>query len=298
MQRWIKIGATVVGAGAASLAGVLLVGAQRAAARRERTVEVSARAVPEAADDEAGRARGRYLYASRGCADCHGADGGGQTFAQGDGMHVAGPNITRGGVTARYGAQDWDRIVRHGVKPDGRPAFMMPSEDYARLTDADLGALVAHVQRLEPRAGGEAIMELPLPVVVLYGLGVIEDAAEKIDHSLPPPAPIAAAVTPAHGEYVAHMCKGCHGPGLSGGPIPGGPPDWPAAANLTSGPGSAMTRYPTPEAFLSMLRSGTRPDGTPIKGMPFPSLRELDEVDVRAVYAYLGTVPARDAGQR
>ena len=47
-----------------------------------------------------------------------------------------------------------------------------------------------------------------------------------------------------------------------------------------------------------MLRSGRRPDGSTIAVMPFASLRELNDTDAHAVYAYLKTVPARSAGQR
>lgn len=266
--------------------------------KRQRTVDVTVAGIAWATDAP-GLARGHYLYRSRGCADCHGQDGGGREFINdGKGMRVRGPNITPGGPVARYTAQDWERIVRHGVKADGRAALVMPSEDYNRLTDADLGALVGYVRTLEPRSGGELVMELPLPVKVLYGLGMIRDAFEKIDHSLPPAQPVMAAVNVQHGAYVANMCIGCHGPGLSGGTIPGGPPDWPPAANLTSGQGSAMGRYPEANAFVAMLRSGKRPDGSTIAVMPFESLRELNDTDAQALFAFLQTVPARSTGQR
>ena len=50
-----------------------------------------------------------------------------------------------GSVTAAYRVEDWVRAVRHGVKPDGRPIRIMPSEDYNRMTDADLGATLKAV---------------------------------------------------------------------------------------------------------------------------------------------------------
>lgn len=266
--------------------------------KRLRTVEVPVAGVPWATD-AAGLERGHYLFRSRGCAECHGRDGGGREFINdGKGMRVRAPNITPGGPVARYTAQDWERIVRHGVKADGHAVMIMPSEDFNRLTDADLAAVAGYVRTLAPRSGGEVVMELPLPVKVLYGLGVIRDASEKIDHSLPPAQPVAAAVNAQHGAYVANMCIGCHGPGLSGGAIPGGPPDWPPAANLTPGQGSAMVRYPDANAFVAMLRSGKRPDGSAIPVMPFESLRELNDTDAQALYAFLKTVPARSAGQR
>lgn len=277
---------------------VLLFASMLGDRKRQRSVDVTVPGVAWATDAQ-GIARGHYLYRSRGCADCHGLDGGGREFINdGKGMRVRGPNITQGSPVARYTAQDWERIIRHGVRADGRAALVMPSEDYNRLTNADLAALVGYVRTLESRSGGEVVMELPLPVKVLYGLGVIRDASEKIDHSLAPAQPVAAAVNAQHGAYVANMCIGCHGPGLSGGTIPGGPPDWPPAANLTPGPGSAMVRYPDANAFVTMLRAGKRPDGSTIAVMPFESLRELNDTDAQALYAFLQTVPPRSAGQR
>ena len=157
---------------------------------------------------------------------------------------------------------------------------------------------MAYVRSLPPVSGSAAVVELPLPMKVMYGYGAIEDAAQKIDHSLPPPRPVAAGVNAGHGAYVANMCIGCHGPGLSGGKIPGTPPDWAPAANLTPGECSVLARYPDADAFVAMLRSGKQPDGTSVSVMPFASLRELDDVDAKAVYAYLKTVPARPFGQR
>jgi hypothetical protein len=59
-----------------------------------------------------------------------------------------------------------------------------------------------------------------------------------------------------------------------------------------------MSRYPSASQFTAMLRSGKRPDGTPIKVMPFESLAKLSDVDAQAVYEFLKTVPARPAGRR
>ena len=98
------------------------------------------------------------------------------------------------------------------------------------------------------------------------------------------------------GEGKIAMCIGCHGEQLSGGRIPSGPPDWPAAANLTPGEGSAMVRYPDEAVFVAMMRSGKRPDGTPIRVMPFESLSKMDDVDLPALYAYLKTLAPRAAG--
>ena len=185
------------------------------------------------------------------------------------------------------------RTIRHGVKPDGRPVMIMPSEDYNRLVDADVAAIVAYARQLAPAAGKPAEVRLPMPLKALYAAGMIRDAAEKIDHTLPPAQVVAEGVTAEHGAYVANSCIGCHGPRLAGGKIPGTPPDWPPAAKLSPGPGSALDRYPTAEQFMAMLKTGRRPDGSSVsKVMPFETLREMNEVDVRALYLHLRSLPA------
>jgi mono/diheme cytochrome c family protein len=283
---------------AAGIGAALWLGERKLA----RAVEVRVVPVPYARDAQALKL-GKYLYDSRGCADCHGADGSGRLFIDDarSGMRVRAPNITRGanGAVAAYGEADWVRTIRHGVSPAGHALLAMPSEDYSRLTDADFAALVAYVRSLAPAAGEPRLIELPGVVKALYGVGVIRDAAEKIDHRLPPAAPVPIGATPAHGAYVATMCVGCHGATFAGGPVPGAPPDWPPAANLTPGEGSAMARYDDAGKFVAMMRTGRRPDGSEVsRVMPFASLRNMNDVDLNAVYAYLATLPARRAGER
>jgi mono/diheme cytochrome c family protein len=182
---------------------------------------------------------------------------------------------------------DWVRAIRHGVAPGGRALRVMPSEDYNRFTDDDLGSLVAYVRALPPTQGTGAEVSLPLPARVLYGFGGIQDAAEKIDHGRPPQQPVAEGVSVQHGAYVANMCLGCHGPQLAGGRIPGGPPDWPPAPALRPGERSALPAYPTPESLQALFRTGKRADGTAVKVMPFESLRAMSDTDVKALHLYL-----------
>ena len=257
--------------------------------KRARVVALPALKPPALVDDATARERGAYLYASRGCVDCHGTNGAGRVFVDNGGLRLKGSAIHSGAgsVTQNYKAEDWDRLLRHGVKPDGRPAMIMPSEDYNRFTDADLVALVAYTRALPPAGGGAAEIVLPLPVRALYGAGVIQDAAAKIDHNLPTQAPVPEGVTAEHGQYVANMCKGCHGAELAGGKIPGGPPDWPPAAKLTRGEGNAMDRYPNAESMIAMFRSGKRADGSAVQVMPFESLAKMSDTDLRALHVYL-----------
>ena len=295
--RWTLYGLSGVVVVAAVIAGALNQIAER---KRMRVVKVEVKAV--ALPSDAGAvANGKYLFESRGCAECHGGDGKGKVVIDApNGLYARSPNITRAGTSvAKYSVKDWVRVVRHGVKPDGRPVLVMPSQDYSRLSDSDVGALIAYVKSLPAVGGGEAELRLPFLVRALYGAGVIPDAAEVIDHTLPPAAEVPVGPTAEHGKYVANMCVGCHGAGFSGGKIPGAPPDWPAASNLTPGEGTALARYASAENLRAMFRTGRRPDGSPVStGMPFASLRALNDTDVDALYTYLKTLAPRAAGSR
>jgi mono/diheme cytochrome c family protein len=282
---------------AAGFAGAAWLGERKL----NRNVEI--RVVPVAyARDRAAAKAGKYLFESRGCAQCHGDDGRGIAFIDSrEGLYVKSPNITsgKGGVVSDYNEGDWVRAIRHGVNPKGHALFAMPSEDYNRMSDNDFAALIAYVRALPPVAGESAVIRMPMLVKALYGLGVVQDASEKIDHRKAPAQPIAAAASAEYGAYVANMCIGCHGASFGGGSIPGAPPDWPAAANLTPGEGGAMARYDSAGKFVAMMRTGKRPDGTDVSPvMPFMSLRNVNDTDLQALYAYLKTLPPRRLGDR
>ena len=300
MRKFIKIlvgvvaALLVITAGAVSFAQF---GSERKL-HRIVNVDVASITIPT---DQAALDRGEYLYKSRGCAECHGADGAGKVIFDNGGFRVKSPHIAagEGNVTANYTPEDWVRTIRHGVKPSGAPLLIMPSEDFNRLTDADVGAIVGYTRSLPAAAGKAAELQIPLMVRFLYAAGVIKDAAEKIDHGLPPAQPFASTDQIAHGAYVAAACKGCHNESFSGGPVPGGPPNWPPAANLTPGSESVILRYPDAETLAAMFRTGKRPDGTAVDdAMPFGMLKEISDDDVNALYAFLKTLTPSKHGER
>jgi mono/diheme cytochrome c family protein len=149
---------------------------------------------------------------------------------------ILGPNLTtgKGGRTARYSMADWDRIVRHGVKPDGSAAIM-PSEDFFRMSDEELSDIVAYT-----RAIPAVDAEVPRPRLgpigkVLLALGKLPISAEHQPDptGVHPSRPPETADSVEFGEHLAAACSTCHRSNFAGGPMPFGPPAWPAAANLT-----------------------------------------------------------------
>jgi mono/diheme cytochrome c family protein len=296
--KYLVMGVAVL----ALAAGALFAGAVWMGERKlQRTVDVRVVPVPFTRDAAALK-QGKYLFESRGCGECHGMDGRGRVLIDNpNGLYVRTPSIAPGpgSPVAAYGESDWVRAIRHGVDPKGRPLFIMPSEDYNRMHDGDFAALVAYIRSLPAGPGEPATLRVPAFLKALYAAGAMHDAAEKIDHRLPPAAAVPVAASVEHGGYVANMCMGCHGAGYAGGKIPGAPPEWPPASNLTPGEGSAMARYDTWEKLAAMMRTGKRPDGSEVnKAMPFASLANFNDTDVQAMHAYFRTLPARKTGER
>ncbi len=185
--------------------------------------------------------RGSHLVHARyACVECHGQDFGGGVMVD-DPMlgTILGPNITagQGGRTASYTPSDWDRAVRHGVKPDGTPSAM-PADDFQRMSDQELADIVTYI-RSRPTVDAT----IPRPTLgplgkVLMAFGQMPLAADVIpDHERPHAAfPPPADVNVDFGRHLSGVCSGCHGADFTGGKIAGGDPSWPPAANLTPHP--------------------------------------------------------------
>jgi len=168
----------------------------------------------------------------------------------------------------------------------------------ADLSDADLGAVIAYLERLSPvnRALPERSFG-PISRLLIANGKLPLFAADSIDHAAvrsvtSPPR----AVTVEYGRYLADIagCTDCHGPGLSGGPVAAGPPDAPPASNIT--PAGIGTW--TEQDFVRALREGKGSGGRELNPfMPWRSLRLTDE-ELRALWLFLRSVPPKPFGNR
>ena len=249
------------------------------------------------AHDAATIARGQHLFTTRGCQDCHGADGIGHlVFDAGPVIHLVAPNLTPSGMGAHLTADAIAAAIRHGVRPDGTPLVFMPSGDYANLDDADTAALVAYVQSLPPSSNDPGSLEVRPLARVLYLFGQFPlTPAEHIDHApRTRNAPVAAA-TAAYGEYLAHACTGCHGGDLAGQAIPGAPPGTPRAVNLT--PDASGLRDWKEADFMRVMHEGKKPDGAALNPiMPWQSFGRMSDTELRAIWLHLRSLPPKSSG--
>jgi mono/diheme cytochrome c family protein len=259
---------------------------------------------PPTTRDSASLARGNHLARAIGkCVDCHGADLGGQVII--DGMpfaRVVAPNLTsgRGGIAEDRSDDDFLRAIRHGIGANGQALALMPSRNYWHMGDDDVGAMIGYLRSIPA-----VDRELPATSFGLVGRtlllkGDLDDMfeAKSMDHTARRPPPPAADTTADYGRYLAEIggCTGCHGPGLSGGPIPGAPPEMKPATNITPENIGSWTEAD----FFKALREGVRPNGIPIDtvNMPIPLTREMTDLETKAIYMYLKTVPAKAHGNR
>ena len=253
-----------------------------------------------APSDAAAIIEGQRLYISRGCGHCHGTDLSGTTFIDDPAIGTfTAANLTtgKGGAASRMTDSDFARAIRNGIGSDGRALIFMPSTDFQGMSDEEVGKIVAYV-RSAPAVDKTSTPQTVGPLgrtLFLSGKLPLLVTAELIDHNTRSPTKVSVAPTAEFGRYLATGCTGCHGEHFSGGPIPGTPPSWPPARNITpTGIGSWSEGD-----FVKAMRTGVRPDGSMMKEpMPWQNLSKMTDVEIKAMWAYLRTVPARADGNR
>lgn len=232
-------------------------------------------------------ASGRLAYARLGCPACHGDDGAGAAavataLENAAGRATAATNLTEP-WTFRGGAAPRDVYLRLRTGMNGTP---MPSFDGAARDD-ELWDVANYVVSLARKPAWEMnAAEL-----------AAHDAREKQR---------AAEHPVARGRYLVATlrCAFCHTPVRSDGSLvepllfAGGQRrrfeslGELVAGNLTADRDTGLGAWSDAEIAAALTR-GTRPDGSRLRpyAMPWPSYAQLTPEDLRAVVAYLRTLP-------
>jgi hypothetical protein len=245
--------------------------------------------------------RGQHLVSSvGGCTVtlCHGPDlAGGRPIEMGPVATLVAPNITSANLGAAYSDGEIARLLRHGVKKDGRTVRFMPVQDIDWLPDSDITAIVSYLRTVPPvdRANQGMVIK-PLGKILDRRDRIVFDVARHIDHTKAetPPSP---AATAEYGAFVGRLCTGCHGEHLSGGPIPGAPASIPTPLNLT--PDATGLKDWTYQDFETLMRTAVRKNGKALEPfMPVEAWRNFDDVEMRALWAHLRNLPPMTFGSR
>jgi Cytochrome C oxidase, cbb3-type, subunit III len=304
MKSWIK--RILIAAGALVLLFIAVMGVfvytkvSAFDASLDRVYDVKPLAF-EISSDAAVLARGKHLSeAVMACSfrDCHGSDlGGGRPIPFGPLATITGPNISAGGIGAAYTPGELARVIRHGIKKDGRSVRFMPSQDVEWLPDSDIIAIVSYLRTFPPVTRANGVVEIRTLGKVLDRMDKIPlDTARRIDHGHagqgPAPSPSAA-----YGKLLGRSCTGCHGDGLSGGRIPGTPPEFPVPSNLT--PHETGLKGYTYEDFERVLVEGIKKNGKQLDPfMPIGAFGKYDSTEKHALWAFLQTLPPTEFGNR
>jgi mono/diheme cytochrome c family protein len=270
--------------------------------RLNRKYKIPKETVSIPQDDEA-LVEGKRIFQYRGCEACHGEQLQGLVYLDNPAIgQVITPNLTtgQGGIGTQRTDEDLLQAIRHGIRPDGTPLLFMPSTEFYYLSDIDVGRVIAYINSVKPvdnemptsklSVTGRIVMNITKEITFL--------PAELIPHDAPRPIAPDPDITQEYGEYLSYSCKVCHGPTLSGGEIPGFPPEWPSAPNLTAGKGSRLPSWGE-EGFIEIIRTGQK-HGRSINPdyMPWESYRHMTDDELRAVYTYLQSLPPKDFGNR
>ena len=232
--------------------------------------------------DSASVARGEHLAKIHACVDCHGENLAGRVFLDIPPFLAVSSNLTpgKGGIGQAYSDADWDRAIRHGVKPDGKGVLVMPSVDYHDMSDDDTAALIAYLKSLPPVDNELPATEYRPPIALMAGAGAYNPG----DYVNSSPARVSAPLAGPTAEYGAYLtsitCQSCHGQDLHGGESPN--PDLPGPDLATAG------SWPF-EAFAKTMRTGVNPGGKQFdpEWMPWTAFQHMTDDELTAIHEYL-----------
>lgn len=218
----------------------IVYGASEWIVRRERVAPLDALPV---VDDPAGIAEGERLSKIVGCwSGCHGMRGeGGDEDVEGIFRAVA-PTLSE--VIPQYSDAELARLVRYGVKRDGRTAVGMISGTFFPLGDRDLARIIAHLRRQPTTPPIARAREIRLLGRLALLSGHWKTSADEVDRSMPRWGELPRTTAFERGRYhVSITCTECHGFDLMGETYEGAP-------------ALAIVRAYGPAQFRHLLRTG------------------------------------------
>lgn len=275
--RWLGLGLGALTMLAISFVATVYLLSERRV-RRTYNIPLSSIALPTG---PLARAEGQRLATVRGCYNgCHGEQLDGGVFIDQPFLaRLVAPNLTQ--VVREYTDSELERLVRHGVRRNGRSTLGMPSSMFYHLSDRDLGAIIAFL-RSAPVTEGPAT-EISLGPLARLGLllGKYNPQAELIDHEGPRLAIRDTSDQIGRGRYVAlTSCTECHGLDL------GGNPDM-------STPSLSIVATYSEEEFARLMRTGVARGERDLPLMSSVARRRFSSLstgETKALHAYLSTL--------
>lgn len=154
-----------------------------------------------------------------GCWDgCHGPTGQGGSAEIKRIVRVSAPTLSQ--VLPLYSDEELARLIRYGVKRDGRSAVGMISYTFWALGESDLVNIIAHLRRQPVLPPIERKLELGLRGRLALATGEWKVAVEQVDRSRPRWGDFPQTTALERGRYLASVtCSECHGLDYAGNPL-------------------------------------------------------------------------------
>ncbi|AMY07019.1 Cytochrome c, mono- and diheme variants [Luteitalea pratensis] len=159
-----------------------------------------------------------------GCLSCHGRTGGGGRVSMPGVFELGAPNLTK--VLPTYSDAELVRLLRAGVRRDGRTALGMPAATFYPMSDDDLGRVIGYLRSLPPAAdrGPGPVRHLSFRARIGLVIGRFRTSMAAIDPSAPRWGEQPRSTPFERGRYLASItCSECHGRTFGGDADAGSP---------------------------------------------------------------------------
>lgn len=229
----------------------------------------------------------RIVRVRSGCAHCHGEDLSGKAIINDPAIgKVYSSNLTPFALAGKTD-ETIALAIRHGLRPNGTSLVFMPSYEYQNLGKSDVAAVIAYLRSVPSVEKPNTPIEIGPVGKMVYALGkfpVLTPAA-MINHQGGFVIKPKEAANSEFGKYLVNSaCVGCHGKELQGGPIIGGPPDWPPAANIRFNGRHNWTQ----KTFFKTMQTGVSARTGQYLRLPMSTLvGRLDSKELTAIWLYL-----------
>ncbi len=230
--------------------------------------------VPIAATAPADPVAGEHMAKLLGCWEgCHGRRGeGGTESIEGIVRHTA-PTLSQ--VLPRYSDAELVRLIRYGVRRDGRSAVGMISYTFWPLGDQDLANVIAHLRRQPATPPVPRRLELTLRGRIALVTGEWKVSAEQVDRTIPRWGELPRRTPFERGRYLASViCSECHGLDFRGNPLEGAP-------------SLAIVAAYGRDAFHALIRTNTAIGGRRIPPMEWTPDAGFTDGEIDDLYAFL-----------
>lgn len=218
VRRWLVRGAFTL-ASLAVLSLLYVFGMSEWLLRRPHHVPLDSLPA-QSADDPA---EGERLAVIVGCwAGCHGIRGEGDTLEGGPAFQITAPTLSQ--VVPEYSDAELVRLIRYGVRRDGRSAAGMVARTFYPLSDRDLTLIIAHLRRAPAAPPVNRTRHITLIGRAALATGKWHLSADEVDGSKARWGELPRRTPYEKGRYLASItCSECHGLDYTGNEFEGGP---------------------------------------------------------------------------